>query len=150
MLNSLTLLWKVLSPLFHWCRRLDRGKISHLPEAMHWLSIRDQIKLTFLGPQLRVVEVLSSGETVERETKTHHPYIKYASCSVLCCPSASKCHPGSTSMQISPCPWEHISLLLFSLTLSHVHQCELTSRSPLCGPALDWRSFLKKAGAERV
>lgn len=45
MLNSLTLLWKGLPPPFHCYRRLDRGKISRLPEAMHWLSIRDQIKL---------------------------------------------------------------------------------------------------------
>lgn len=44
MLNSLTLLWKALLTLFHWCRRLDREKISHLPEGMRWLSIRDQIK----------------------------------------------------------------------------------------------------------
>lgn len=39
-----TLMWKVLLPLFHWCRHLDREKISHLPEGMQWLSIRDQIK----------------------------------------------------------------------------------------------------------
>lgn len=154
MLNSLTLLWKVLSPLFHWCRRLDREKISHLPEGIHWLSIRDQIKpWHFLVLSSLLWRFCLLKKMLRKELK--HIVL------TLNMPPTVLSHPSAinTAMSAPACRflcWSQHTflLLLLSSALSHVHQHSLPyilhSISHSCGTKSRSRSSLRKAEAEHV
>lgn len=150
MLNSLTLLWKGLPPPFHCYRRLDRGKISRLPEAMHWLSIRDQIKLWhFLALSSVLWKFCLLKKLLKEKLKHIVPTLNTPP--TLCSPiplllNAALPAPACRNLCLRQC----IFLLLSSSALSHVHSCALSSISHYMGQHSTGDLFFKKAGAAHV